>query len=140
MSFGLENLPALNATLNAASACCVVGGLIQIKRRNELLHRRFMLTAVAFSAAFLVSYLVYHGFAEAKTFAHEGWVRTAYLTMLATHVFLAIVVVPLVLVTVLRGLKDQRPAHRRIVRWTVPIWLYVSVTGVLVYFAVHVWR
>lgn len=139
-AFGIGDLPAVNATLNAVSAILVVAAVVAIKRRREVVHRRLMLTAVVVSTAFLVCYIVYHGFSESKPFKAQGWVRPAYFAMLISHVVLAAAVVPLVLVTVVRGLKDQRDRHRRIARWTVPIWLYVSVTGVLVYLSVHVWQ
>ncbi len=136
----IQDLPALNALLNTCAALCMVAGVIAIKKKRESLHKTLMLTAVAFSALFLVSYLTYHGFGESKKFLVQGFWRYAYFTMLITHVVLAVVTVPLVLMSVVRGLKDQRGPHRRIVRIAFPIWLYVSVTGVLVYFSVHVWQ
>lgn len=136
----IDDLPALNASLNSCAAICMVAGVVAIKRGKEAGHKRLMLAAVTFSALFLVSYLVYHGFGESKKFLVQGFWRYAYFTMLITHVILAVAVVPLVLLSVVRGLREQREAHRKIVRITFPIWLYVSVTGVLVYFAVHVWQ
>ena len=142
IALSLTDLPLVNACLNGASAMAVTAGLIAIKRRREAAHKRWMLTAVVLSACFLVSYVLYHTSGQEKRFEGQGLIKTAYLAMLASHVLLAVLVVPLVLVTVVRGLADQRPRHRRIARWTLPIWLYVSVTGVLVYLAVHVirWR
>ena len=145
-AFAIENLPAVNASLNAAAGLFMLAGIVAIKRKNEALHKKLMLSAVAFSAAFLVCYLLYHGLAESKKFQAEGFWRTAYFVMLITHVFLAVLVVPLVLLSVRYGLAASRgdnaarQKHRRIVRWTFPIWLYVSITGVLVYFSVHVWQ
>ncbi|MCB9880258.1 MAG: DUF420 domain-containing protein [Planctomycetes bacterium] len=136
----IQDLPALNAILNACAAICMVAGVIAIRTKREKLHVRLMLTAVAFSALFLISYLTYHGFGESKKFLVEGFWRYAYFAMLLTHVVLAVVVVPLVILSVVRGLRGQREKHRKIVRITFPIWLYVSVTGVLVYFSVHVWQ
>lgn len=136
----IQDLPAINATLNACAALCMVWGVIAIKRGQESLHKKLMLTAVAFSTVFLACYLVYHGFADSKKFLVEGFWRYAYFAMLISHVILAVVVVPLVLLAVAHGLRDRREKHRRIVRFAFPIWLYVSVTGVLVYFSVHVWQ
>jgi putative membrane protein len=132
------DLPALNAVLNAGAAAAIGLGWRAIKRRRESVHKRWMLAAVALSACFLVSYLAYHFGGEAKHFPGTGLVKTLYLTLLLSHVVLAAAVVPLVLVTVFFALRDERPRHRRLARWTLPIWLYVSVTGVLVYLAVHV--
>ena len=140
IGLGLQELPTLNAALNAASAACVVAGLIAIKRKRERRHKRWMLTAVALSTAFLVSYVIYHTTAEPKANSFDGWVRTAYLAMLFSHVVLAMVVVPLVVVTVVLALRDSRAKHRRLARWTLPIWLYVSVTGVLVYLSLYVFQ
>lgn len=136
----IDDLPALNATLNAASGAAVLAALIAIKRKREAAHKRLMLIAVGLSAAFLVSYVVYHTSGRERTFDAQGLALTAYRIMLASHVILAVAVVPLVLITVVRGLKDQRARHRKLARWTAPIWIYVSVTGVLVYFTVHVWQ
>ena len=136
----VQQLPAYNAILNAASAICVVIAIVAIKRGNEAGHKRFMLAAVGLSTLFLAGYLTYHGFGEEKKFLVQGPWRTAYFAMLISHVVLAAAVLPLVLVTVIRGLRDQRAKHRKIARWTLPIWVYVSVTGVLVYFSVHVWQ
>jgi putative membrane protein len=132
------DLPALNAVLNALAATAIALGWRAIKRRRETVHKRWMLAAVALSACFLVSYLAYHFGGEAKRFPGTGIAKTLYLVMLFTHVVLAAAVVPLVLVTVFFALRDQRLRHKRLARWTLPIWLYVSVTGVLVYLAVHV--
>lgn len=139
LAFGFQDLPTLNAILNGCATIAIVMGLIQIKQRREQAHKRWMLTAVVLSAAFLISYVIYHsqGYDPKKPF--EGWVRVAYLAMLLSHIVLAVAVVPLVLITVVLGLRDNRPRHRKLARWTVPIWLYVSVTGVLVYLCIYVW-
>lgn len=126
-------LPHLNATLNACAFVLIVAGLIAIKRRRERLHIRLMLSATAVSAAFLISYLTYHLSAEPVKFTREGWLRVVYFPLLISHIVLAAVQVPLILLTIWSGLKDRRARHRRLARITAPIWLYVSVTGVLVY-------
>jgi uncharacterized membrane protein YozB (DUF420 family) len=128
-----RSLPALNALLNATSATLLVIGFIQIRKRRVRAHRRMMLSACAVSTLFLVSYLTYHSIAGSTRFAGTGWTRPLYFTILLSHTILATAVLPLVIVTVWRGLKMQVDRHRAIARWTLPVWLYVSVTGVLVY-------
>lgn len=131
-------LPTLNAALNATAAVALVGGFAMVRRGRVPAHRGFMLTAAAASAVFLASYLVYHAQVGSVGFQGEGWIRTAYLAVLVSHVVLAAAVVPLALVALSRALTEKVEKHRRIVRWTLPIWLYVSVTGLVVYVAVHV--
>jgi uncharacterized membrane protein YozB (DUF420 family) len=127
-------LPTINATLNAISAILLVWAYVLIRQRRIAQHRRVMLTAFATSCLFLVCYLVYHAQVGSKPFGHEGTaVRTLYLTILATHTTLAALVPFLAIVTLRRGLAAKYDRHRRIARWTLPIWLYVSVTGVVVY-------
>ena len=130
---GFRWLADLNATLNATAFVLICAGLLAIKRRRETLHKRLMLTATAVSAAFLVSYVVYHLNAEPVKYGGTGVWRAVYLAILVSHVVLAAAVVPLVILTIRAGLKDQRPRHRRLARVTAPIWLYVSITGVIVY-------
>jgi uncharacterized membrane protein YozB (DUF420 family) len=129
----VQDLPALNASLNALATVFLVAGwtLIRLKRRDA--HRACMLAALGASAAFLASYLVYHFNVGSVPFTRPGWIRGVYLTILLTHIVLAIVIVPLVLVTVSRALARRFDRHRRIARWTLPLWLYVSVTGVVIY-------
>jgi len=144
----IRSLADLNAGLNATATVLIVLGLVVIKRRrgtaerprdavavrrSEKLHERLMLAAVSVSALFLVSYVTYHLNAEPVRFQGEGPLRTVYYVVLATHVVLAVVQVPLILMTVHAGLKDRRARHRRLARITAPIWLYVSVTGVAYY-------
>ena len=124
-------LADLNATLNATATVLIVAGLLAIQRRRETLHKRLMLAATAVSAAFLVSYLIYH--AKVGSVPYRGTLGAVYYPILISHIVLAAAVAPLVLLTVRAGLKDQRPRHRRLARVTAPIWLYVSVTGVVVY-------
>jgi uncharacterized membrane protein YozB (DUF420 family) len=129
----IHDLPALNATLNATSGVLLVLGYVLIRAGRVDQHRRCMLAAFTTSALFLASYLVYHGQVGSVPFTRQGLVRPVYFTILLTHVVLAAAVLPLALVTLSRGLKARYPQHRRIAQWTLPIWLYVSVTGVLVY-------
>ena len=129
----VHDLPAVNASLNALSGVLLLVGYTLIRLRRIELHRRFMIAAFTASALFLVSYVVYHAQVGSVRFTREGFVRPLYYTILVTHVLLAFSVVPLALITLSRGLKGRYPQHRRIARWTFPIWLYVSVTGVLVY-------
>lgn len=129
----VHDLPAVNATLNAvAGILLVIGyGLIRSGRRDG--HRRVMMAAFAASSLFLVCYIVYHAQVGSVRFTRQGFVRPLYFTILITHVTLAATVLPLALVTLSRGLASRYAKHRAIARWTLPIWLYVSVTGVLVY-------
>jgi len=127
------DLPALNATLNALAATCLLAGYVFIRRGRQDAHRLAMVGALVLSAAFLVSYLVYHYHVGSRPFLGQGAIRVVYFTVLITHVVLAIVIVPMVLVTVSRALSARFDAHRRVARWTWPLWMYVSVTGVVVY-------
>lgn len=129
----LHDLPALNATLNAISGALLFIGFFLIRARRIELHRRFMIAAFASSSLFLISYLIYHAQVGSVRFTREGFVRPLYFTILITHVGLAAAVLPLAIVTLTRGLNGRFRSHRTIARWTLPIWLYVSVTGVLVY-------
>jgi uncharacterized membrane protein YozB (DUF420 family) len=131
------DLPALNASLNAMAATCLLVGYVLIRRGNREAHRNAMVAALAFSAAFLTSYLVYHYHVGSRPYMGQGVVRTVYFVILITHVILAIVIVPLVLVTVSRALSARFDQHRRIARWTWPLWMYVSVTGVDVYLMLY---
>ncbi len=129
----VTDLPAVNATLNAISGILLLIAYAHIRARRIQQHRRFMIAAFAASSLFLVCYLVYHAQVGSVPFTRQGFVRPLYFTILITHVTLAATVVPLALVTLSRGLKARYPQHRRIARWTFPVWMYVSVTGVLVY-------
>lgn len=134
-----EDLPIVNASLNGLCTVLLLVGYTLIRQKKVAAHRAVMIAAFVVSAMFLVSYLTYHYTAGHTKFTHEGPVRTFYYVLLGSHVFLAVVTVPLVLVTLYRGLKSKFEKHRRIARWTFPIWLYVSVTGVLVYFMLYQW-
>jgi putative membrane protein len=129
----VHDLPAINASLNALSGVLLLTGYIMIRTRRIKQHRRCMIAAFATSSVFLVCYIVYHAQVGSVPFMRGGFVRSLYFTILVTHVTLAAAVVPLAAVTLWRGLKGRYPQHIRIARWTFPIWLYVSVTGVLVY-------
>jgi putative membrane protein len=133
----VTDLPAVNATLNGISAVLLVTGYVLVRQRRLEHHRRVMLGAFATSVLFLVSYLVYHANAGSKPFAGQGAIRPVYFTILITHIILAAAIVPLAIVTLSRGLSRRYDRHRAIARWTLPIWLYVSVTGVAVYLMLY---
>ena len=137
MDLSIADLPALNATLNGLSAVCLVSGYAFIKRGERLMHQRCMITALVLSSLFLVSYVVYHANAGSRPFPGQGIIRPVYFLILITHVVLAATVVPLALITATRGLRSQFDRHVRIARWTFPIWLYVSVTGVVIYLMLY---
>ncbi len=133
----LHDLPALNAALNAGSAILLVCGWFCIRGRRIAAHRACMLSAFVTSCLFLISYLVYHAQVGSVRFQSQGWIRPLYFAILLTHTVLAAVIVPLVLVTLRRALRREFPRHRRIARWTLPLWLYVSVTGVVIYLMLY---
>jgi putative membrane protein len=129
----VHDLPAVNATLNAISAVLLTVAFVLIRQRRILAHRRTMIAAFVTSSLFLVCYIVYHAQVGSVRFTRQGFVRPLYFGILITHVTLAAAVLPLAIITLSRGLKARYDRHRAIARWTLPIWLYVSVTGVLVY-------
>ncbi len=138
LALGYADLPAIDAILNFCATLMIVSGLIAVKRGKLAWHKGFMITGLLFSVAFLCCYLSYHfGPVPAKRFEGEGIGRVLYLAMLFSHILLAALIVPLVLLTVYRGLRDQREAHKKIARITAPLWLYVSVTGVLIYLVLY---
>ncbi len=130
-------LPTVNAVLNATAAVLLAAGYRMIRRGRRQAHRRLMLAAFAVSALFLVSYLVYHYQVGSVRFRGTGPIRTVYFTLLISHTILAAAVPPLAVVTLWRALKERLEAHRRIARWTLPIWLYVSASGVAVYWMLY---
>lgn len=136
MSF-YDNLPAVNALLNATAFVLLVIGFLLIRSRRRDAHRRVMITAFGVSTAFLASYLVYHAHAKMVYFQGTGAIRTLYLWILGTHTILAATVPVLAIMTLHRGLAAHFDRHRVIARWTLPIWMYVSVTGVVVYFMLY---
>jgi len=129
-------LPAVNAVLNSLTALCLLAGFYFIKQKNVLAHRTMMGTAFAFGALFLLSYVAYHSQVPSTHFGGVGTIRLVYFFLLLTHISLAVVTVALVLFTLYFALTGQYTKHKRIARWTFPIWLYVSVTGVIVYFMI----
>ena len=129
----LSSLPTLNAVLNSTSAILLITGYVLIRRRRVTQHRVCMLAAFASSTLFLISYLVYHANVGSVAFTGQGSVRVIYLSILISHVVLAVMILPLALVTLTHALRGRFDRHRRIARWTLPVWLYVSVTGVVVY-------
>jgi uncharacterized membrane protein YozB (DUF420 family) len=130
-------LPAVNATLNATSGILLSTGYLLIKRRHINAHRNCMLMAFASSTLFLVSYVTYHAHAGSHPFGGQGAVRLVYFSILISHIVLAIVILPMAIVTLTRGLKGRYARHVRIARRTFPIWMYVSVTGVIVYLMLY---
>jgi uncharacterized membrane protein YozB (DUF420 family) len=130
-------LPSINATLNATAAVLLTWGYILIRRKHIQTHRKVMLSAFVVSSVFLVCYLVYHFQVGSVHYAKTGLMRTVYLSILGTHTILAAAVPPLAIITLNRGLRARFDKHRRIARWTLPIWLYVSVTGVVVYLMLY---
>jgi len=141
----IADLPAVNATLNGLAALLVAGGYAAVRTRRIALHKALMLCGVAASALFLACYLTYHvhrtyvtGLGPTRFTGAGAW-RPVYFALLLSHTVLAAATVPLVLVTAWRGLRGRIDRHRRIARWTLPIWLYVSVTGVLIYFMLYHW-
>lgn len=135
----IQDFPALNATLNAISAVLLTLGWIFIRRGQWRAHAACMVAALIASTAFLTCYLIYHFNVLTVRFTHPGPAKWFYYGMLLTHVVLAIAVLPLVIMTVMRAARRRWDRHRAIARWTMPIWLYVSVTGVLVYFMLYQW-
>jgi putative membrane protein len=130
-------LPAVDASLNAASAALLVSGYYFIRRKNVPAHRACMGAAFGTSVVFLACYLFYHSTHGVTRFPGHGFVRTLYLTLLASHTILALVIVPLILATLYRALGRRFDLHRRVARWTLPLWIYVSVTGVVVYWMLY---
>jgi putative membrane protein len=129
----ISYLPHLNAILNSSSALLLLAGFRFIRRGRIQAHRKCQVSAVVTSALFLISYLTYHYYHGATKFPGQGLVRPLYFTILITHTILAVVIVPLILVTLYRAARGDFIRHRRIARWTLPLWIYVSVTGVVVY-------
>ena len=135
----VESLPSFDAFFNALSAILMTTGYLFIRRRNIIAHRACMLGAVASSLLFLVGYLTYHSQAGTTRFPGTGIIRPIYFAVLISHTILAAAIVPLVIITLSRALRGKFSAHKKIARFTLPIWLYVSVTGVLVYFTLYHW-
>src|ERR1017187_6455464 len=133
----VASLPAANAAFNSLSALCLLVGYRRIRRQDKAAHKRFMLAATAFSGLFLVSYITYHSFHGDTRFPGQGWVRPAYFALLISHIGLSMVALPLIFGTLYFSLSGQFRFHRKVARWTFPVWMYVSVTGVLVFFVLR---
>ena len=133
----ITDLPALHATLNGLSAVCLTLGYVFLRRRDRVNHQRAMLAALGVSALFLVSYVIYHANVGSKPFPGQGPIRVVYLTILFTHIVLAAVILPMALVTANRGLRARFDRHVPLARWTLPLWMYVSVTGVVIYLMLY---
>ena len=133
----VTDLPALNATLNAISFVFLVTGYVFIRRGQWQRHRLCMIGALVMSALFLTSYVIYHLNVGSVPFKGTGWIRTLYFAVLIPHVILAAAIVPLVMITVSRALSKRFDRHRAVARWTLPLWMYVSITGVIVYLMLY---
>ena len=132
----ISDLPALNACLNGASTVLLLAGFIFIKRKNEAAHRNCMVAALVTSSLFLASYLYYH-FHTGRTVFPENWFKPIYLVILLTHTVLAMVIVPLIIAAVVQAIRKKFDSHKKITRWTWPLWMYVSVTGVVIYLLLY---
>ena len=135
----VSDLPAVNATLNAIAAVLLLIGYREIRRGRMERHRAAMIAACATSTLFLISYVTYHAQAGSRPFTGQGPVRILYFTILISHILLAAAILPLALITLTRALRERFDRHAALARWTLPIWLYVSVTGVAVYFMLYHW-
>lgn len=133
----IADLPAVNASLNFTSSVLLTLGYIHIRRKNQRAHKNCMIAAFCTSTLFLASYLYYHFNAGRTTFVNPAWFKPIYLTILLTHTVLAVVIVPMVFMTLSRAFKERFEAHKAIARWTWPIWMYVSVTGVVIYLLLY---
>lgn len=133
----ISDLPTINASLNTISAILLTVGYVLIRQRKITAHKKCMLAAFSVSVLFLISYVFYHANAGSTPFTKQGWIRPVYFTILISHIILAFVIVPLALRTLYLAWKEQFDKHRRIAKITLPIWLYVSVTGVLIYLMLY---
>jgi putative membrane protein len=132
-AFDPKVLPHLNAVINSLTSVCLLAGLYFIKRKDEDRHRMSMMSAFVLSSVFLISYVIYHTFVSSTAFGGEGWIRPFYYFVLISHILLAVVVVPLVLLALYYAFTRQIVKHKKIVKFTYPVWLYVAITGVAVY-------
>jgi putative membrane protein len=132
----VSDLPALNACLNSLSTVLLTAGFIFIKRKHERAHRNCMIAALVTSTLFLTSYLYYH-YHAGRTVFPENWFKPVYLVILLTHTVLAVVIVPLIIAAVIQAIRRKFESHKKITRWTWPMWMYVSVTGVLIYLLLY---
>ncbi len=132
-----SDLPAVNATLNGLSAVFLLAGYRFIRRKNQAAHQKCMLSAVVTSTLFLACYITYHAKAGRTVFKEPEWFRPIYLTLLVSHTILAVTIVPMVIITLSRALRQRFDLHKKIARWTWPLWMYVSVTGVIIYLLLY---
>ena len=135
--FEISDLPTVNATLNTISGILLTVGYVFIRQRKIAAHKKCMLAAFAVSVLFLISYVIYHANAGSKSFTQQGWVRPVYFTILISHIILAFAIVPLALRTLYLAWREKFDKHRRIAKITFPIWLYVSITGVIIYLMLY---
>jgi putative membrane protein len=135
----VENLPEVNATLNGICTVLLVAGMVFIKRERKRAHMICMIAALMVSAVFLGCYLFYHYHVGSVKFTHEGMARPIYFVILISHILLAMVLAPMVIVTVVPAIRGRFDRHRKIARWTWPVWMYVSITGVIVYLMLYQW-
>ena len=133
-----SGLPTVNALLNAITAAFLIAGRVQIKRGRQDLHKRFMITALTTATMFLIFYLIYHYQVGSVKYPHHDWTRPLYFAILITHTILATVMVPFIVTAVVFALKGKFDKHKRLVRWVWPVWIYVSVTGIVVYLMLYV--
>ena len=133
----ISDLPTVNATLNTISTVLLISGFLMIRGRKIVAHRNCMIAAFVVSGLFLTSYLIYHYHAGSTPFEGSGWIRFVYFAVLIPHIILAAAILPLALTTLYFALRKRFTIHRRIARWTLPIWLYVSVTGIIVYWMLY---
>jgi len=137
MDFSVSSLPVVNASLNALATILLLCGYVAIRRRKIQVHRALMLSAFVTSVLFLISYVIYHAHVGSRPFPGHGPIRTVYFTILISHIVLAAVIPPLAAVTLWQALRSRFERHVRIARWTLPLWLYVSVTGIVVYWMLY---
>jgi uncharacterized membrane protein YozB (DUF420 family) len=135
----IKDLPAVNASLNALATVLLLAGFLFIRAKNRAAHRACMLAALVTSAVFLTCYLIYHAHHLTTKFTHPGWPKMVYFTILFTHIPLAVGVLPFILMAVWRALHGEFEKHKKLVRYVWPVWMYVSVTGVLVYLMLYQW-
>jgi len=133
----VDSLPTLNAILNAISTVFLVAGFIQIKKGNREAHKKLMITALTSSALFLISYLIYHSQVGSLPYPYHDWTRPLYFAILIPHIILAAVMVPFILAAVWFAIKDKFEKHKKIMRWTLPVWIYVSISGVIIFLMLY---
>jgi putative membrane protein len=135
----IADLPTLNAALNMLSAALLTFGYVNIRKGHQNVHKKFMLAALVSSALFLTSYLIYHYHAGSVPYPHFDWTRPVYFAVLIPHVILAALMTPFVVIIVWRAFHDDFARHKRLARWVWPVWMFVSVSGVVVYLMLYVW-